>query len=281
MEYQPETLRKLQETELSILEAIDDLCTRHDITYFLDSGTALGAIRHNGFIPWDDDIDLGMLRPDYDRFLAIAKEELPATYRLLIPGETPHYAAKFAKVALMGTKFYTQETIDAGLDLGIFVDIFPYDDLSDDDTAAEKQLSGGRLWQSLSYLYHSGSVNVPHKGILGSVESAGCHAVHSLLKVALSEKSIDDHFKAATNLPGQETSSARCVAFAYPIPGGLDKNRLLPTRKAFFEGREFPMPGDTEYYLEKLFGATWRELPPKDQRRNHAPVELALPRSAQ
>ena len=134
MEYQPETLRKLHEIQLSILKDVDDLCTRHDITYFLDSGTALGAVRHNGFIPWDDDIDIGMLRPDYDRFLTVAKEELPAsTYRLLIPGETLHYAAMFTKVALVGTKFYTQETIEAGLDMGIFIDVFPYDDLSSDE----------------------------------------------------------------------------------------------------------------------------------------------------
>ena len=282
MEYQPETLRKLHEIQLSILKDVDDLCTRHDITYFLDSGTALGAVRHNGFIPWDDDVDIGMLRPDYDRFLTVAKEELPAsTYRLLIPGETLHYAAMFTKVALVGTKFYTQETIEAGLDMGIFIDVFPYDDLSSDEKTARRQLSGGRIWQSLSFLYHSGAVNIPHKGILGRIEAVGCHAVHRLLKATLSKKSIDSHFRAATTLPNQETPTTRCVAFSYPISGGFDKSRLLPTRKLFFEEREFPVPRDIEYYLEKLFGTTWQEMPPEDQRRNHAPVELELPRSAQ
>ena len=72
MQYEQATLRRLQMMELEILEAIDSVCREHGITYFLDSGTVLGARRHGGFIPWDDDIDLGMPREDYERFLEVA-----------------------------------------------------------------------------------------------------------------------------------------------------------------------------------------------------------------
>ncbi|WP_304597434.1 LicD family protein, partial [Adlercreutzia caecimuris] len=72
MQYDPDDLRQLQLVELEVLLAIDELCARYDIPYFLDSGSALGAMRHGGFIPWDDDIDIGMLREDYERFVAVA-----------------------------------------------------------------------------------------------------------------------------------------------------------------------------------------------------------------
>jgi len=72
VQYDPDDLRQLQLVELEVLLAIDELCARYDIPYFLDSGSALGAMRHGCFIPWDDDIDIGMLREDYERFVAVA-----------------------------------------------------------------------------------------------------------------------------------------------------------------------------------------------------------------
>ena len=80
MQYNQDMLRRLQLTELEILKDIDRVCRAHGIAYWLDSGTALGAMRHGGFIPWDDDIDVGMPRGDYERFLEVAPEALGACY---------------------------------------------------------------------------------------------------------------------------------------------------------------------------------------------------------
>ena len=85
MQYDDETLRRLQLAELDILIAIDAVCREHGITYFLDSGTALGARRHAGFIPWDDDIDIAMPRDDYERFLGLAQEALGDEYVVANP----------------------------------------------------------------------------------------------------------------------------------------------------------------------------------------------------
>ena len=76
MQYEQNMLRRLQIAELGILEAIDRVCRENGIMYFIDSGTVLGARRHGGFIPWDDDIDLGMPRDDFERFLEVAPEAL-------------------------------------------------------------------------------------------------------------------------------------------------------------------------------------------------------------
>ena len=94
---QAEALAKLHATELEILLVIAAFCREHDITWFLEGGTALGAIRHKGFIPWDDDVDIALLREDYDRFCELAKTGLPSGYSLHTSRNTAGNAALFAR----------------------------------------------------------------------------------------------------------------------------------------------------------------------------------------
>ncbi len=93
-----DSLKKLQKLELEMLLKIVDICEKNNITYYLFGGTLIGAVRHEGFIPWDDDIDLGMPRPDYEKFLEIAESELGENYDLLTPFKNPKYQFSFSKV---------------------------------------------------------------------------------------------------------------------------------------------------------------------------------------
>ncbi|MEG0419187.1 LicD family protein, partial [Gordonibacter sp.] len=179
MRYEQDMLRKLQLVELEILRDIDAVCRTHGIVYFLDSGSALGAVRHGGFIPWDDDIDLGMLRADYERFLEVAPRALGDGYVVADPRKRTDQAGMFAKVWKRGTKFFTEETIDAGIEQGIFVDIFPYDPLHSNPVIARRQQRMCRFWQSMSYLRYTKHITVPHGGLFGSVERGACAVVHA------------------------------------------------------------------------------------------------------
>ena len=115
-------LEKLHQTELEILEKINQFCEENKIHYSLYAGTLLGAVRHHGFIPWDDDLDICMPRKEYDRFIALWKQNPPQNKEIC-----PNFSQSFTKIRKDHTTFLQQETWDGTSHEGIFVDVFPID----------------------------------------------------------------------------------------------------------------------------------------------------------
>lgn len=139
-EYKSE-INELQKIQLSMLKDFDAVCQRHRISYQLFSGTALGAVRHKGFIPWDDDIDVVMLREDYERFFDSASKELDSNKYYVQREFSEHWPMFFSKLRLNGTTYIEKyHSHDARIHQGIYIDIFPCDNLSD-----------SRLMQKLQY----------------------------------------------------------------------------------------------------------------------------------
>lgn len=276
MQYEQATLRRLQMMELEILEAIDSVCREHGITYFLDSGTVLGARRHGGFIPWDDDIDLGMPREDYERFLEVAPAALGERFCVTCSRMNPRQAALFAKVMLTGTRFVTDETEEAGFDQGVFVDIFPYDAVCAESNAAKRQRKRCMMWQSISYLYHSKHILVPHKGAMGTIETIACRVAHYAVRALFSPERINRGFDKVAMIAKDDSKADMLMVSSYAATEPFPKSMLLPPSVICFEGKEFFAPADVEGYLRTQYGQTWNQLPPEDQRRNHAPKELYL-----
>ena len=125
-----EDLRKLQLLELKILKEVKRICEKHSIPYFLIAGTLIGAVRHKGFIPWDDDIDIGMLRDDYERFLEVCKTDLGPEYFLQTPTtEKGNADYGIAHVRLNDTEMVQEFRKNSTTHNGITIDIFPYDTL--------------------------------------------------------------------------------------------------------------------------------------------------------
>ena len=137
-----ELLRKVQLTQLEIAKEIRRVCEENDIPYFLTCGTLLGAVRHQGFIPWDDDMDVGMLRENYEKFCRIAPEKLKPEYCWQTWYTDPNYALPFGKVRKRGT-LYLEAKSHRLAENGFYVDIFPYDAVSPD--AEQRQETAGRL----------------------------------------------------------------------------------------------------------------------------------------
>ena len=137
-------MKKVWAVELDLLVELDRVCKKYDIKYWLEGGTLLGAIRHNGFIPWDDDIDVGMLRPDYDKLINIAltTNEFKHPYFLQCAYNDDGYARGHAQLRNSETTaiLNMEKDSDIKFNQGIFIDIFVFDTIPDDENERITQL---------------------------------------------------------------------------------------------------------------------------------------------
>lgn len=129
------TLKRLKEVEVDLLKKIDEFCKENNIRYFLHAGSLLGSIRHKGFIPWDDDIDISMPREDYDRFIVLMKESR-GDFSFICNEYDPNYAYAFGKISDNHTELI--ETNRKYNKTGVYIDVFPLDTLPNDEKKAFK-----------------------------------------------------------------------------------------------------------------------------------------------
>ena len=144
-------MKELWAIQLDLLVEFDRICRKHRIPYTVSGGTLLGTIRHNGYIPWDDDIDLELLREDYDRFLAVAPAELSAPYFLQTEKSDPGYIGPNAKLRNSATAAILKKEKNRkyGFNQGVFIDLFPLDTVVSDPALREKQAQDIEKYQAL------------------------------------------------------------------------------------------------------------------------------------
>ena len=252
-------LRQCQLVQLHLLHVLDRICKDNGISYFLEGGTLLGAMRHNGFIPWDDDIDVGMPRSDYDKFLSIARQNLPEDVILHCPRDTPYTAIPYAKLRDVNS-FYGERRPDSATSdpSGIFIDIFPYDEMPDIGYPAQRFLVRlcGSLWMRAKHFYNKARygffIGVPSLCI-GAVCSIGHASVRFV--IWLLNLFIPSHYVFLVLENGD--------TFRYA------KDKMFPGTLHMFEDAEFPVPSDADMILTEQYG-NWRELPPPNARKCHS-----------
>lgn len=133
-------MNEVQKIQLNMAIEVDRICKKYKLNYSLDGGTLIGAIRHKGFIPWDDDLDICMLREDYNRFLEIAQKELGTKYFLQTSETDKNYGLIFSKIRANNTTYIEKMSKDVDIHNGIYIDIFPIDYTSTDEKKAKKVL---------------------------------------------------------------------------------------------------------------------------------------------
>ena len=257
-------LRKLQLAELSILKTIDNFCAEHGIRYSLYLGTMLGAARHGGFIPWDDDLDICMLREEYEKFLELWKEFGPPGYILQNKENTPNFAPAFSKIRKDHTTFLSQEDVGKGYHVGIYVDIFPIDRLP--NGAFPRLLF---TYRSLKYLLFSREF-IPPEGSL--LEKAVASILLRLYPPQKRQNARDRLRQKITKNKGNHALEAVCIEtvelMGKHMPGAMfDSYVRIP-----FEDGHFMCVKDWDLCLKIRYG-DYKKLPPEEQRQwKHHPV---------
>lgn len=276
-QYKPETLKKLHEVELEILEAVAEVCEKHNLCYFAAWGTAIGVERHQGFIPWDDDVDLAMPRKDYDKFMQVWKEEFKGKYEVVTPLTEPSYCCTVTHVQKVGTKFVLSlYKGKAPYENGICIDIFPLDNLADNPKLQKQQLKRSWFWGRLLFLVGTPHPVIPVKtpvirqGMIGA-----CFIAHYILKLfRVSPAKIYLKLeKEKTRFKNSDTEYV--TAFDDPAASKARIKRSEINKMVWkkFETIMLPVPERDDAILTRYYG-DYMQLPPEEQRVNHAPEIL-------
>ena len=136
------------------------------------------------------------------------------------------------------------------------------------------------MWQSISYLYHSKHIVVPHGGVLGVLERIACRMAHIAARALFSPARIAHNFDLAATMANNDKAANEMMAASYAAVGSYARCVLIPSVEMNFEGCSFFVPADVEKYLCTQYGETWNQLPSEEQRRNHAPKVLKFDSSA-
>lgn len=221
-------LRTFQLAELELLKKIDQICKKHYITYWLDFGTLLGAVRHKGFIPWDDDIDISMLREDYEKFLSVCKSELPAD-------KYSFNSMGFLQIHLKGTMLQ--------------IDIFPFDQASESwfpEGEKEKEFNK-RVYEATSKLEFDVDLRNDKDDCIVNYTYDQRRELNRTYVLQGKEPSPDGNLYAALDI-------AAALRYTHL------KEWVFPLQECQFEGEVFPIPHTPEMMLYTYYG-DWGAIP--------------------
>lgn len=263
-------IEDIKKLSFEVLCAVRDVCEKNKISYSLTGGTLLGAVRHKGFIPWDDDIDIMMPRPDYDRFIQIVKNG-DYEFNLMsaeICGDV--YGYPFAKACHKDTIIKENETQSEGIELGVYVDIFPVDGMGKKYKTAKLRCM---MFQFLHGLKITSNWTSYHKSKLRKWYYEPFRYVCYLISKILSRKVIDtmlDRFVRKKKFA--ESHYAGRMVGDFGSKEIMKKTLFESKIKVEFEGEMFDAVADYDTFLTGLYG-DYMKLPPVEKQVTHHEFE--------
>lgn len=265
-DFTAETLRRLQLTELEILDEIVRVCNKHHLRYYLAEGTLLGAVRHHGFIPWDDDLDIAMPREDYDKFIEICQTELDERFYVHSRETDENYWLIFAKVRKKGTLMDEFNIRKLSVLKGIYVDVFPLDSVTTGKSTL-KRFRTKCIKKIYALICYKKGLDLPVTPLIRMVLFLTKPvSIRGLSKFAEKLMRKQNHYKTNyyVNYGSYYKTEKQTIL----------KNKYEPAVELMFEGKPYTVPHDYDYVLRRIYG-DYMQLPPVEKRvQQHKPENI-------
>lgn len=248
--YNPEgsDLRRAQMRMLEILDVFVEICDRHKINYWISCGTLLGARRHQGFIPWDDDLDVYVMQWDYDKLLSILQKELPEKFKLQARVTDEKYWFYHSKIRDTKSRLHDKLRFK---DQGIFIDLFPIEPVP---SIRFKKIIDAFLF---SEVYYKGA-KLFYPKIKYAIRKACLPLIRFLILL--------------TRIYYRYISNRKLYAYGYGVffYATYNGENFYPISEIMFEGKKYKAPGNVDKYLIENFDADFMVIPKPEKRQTHA-----------
>lgn len=264
---QSESLKRLHDTQVELLNEIVRVCDKHNLQYYLIGGTLLGAVRHKGFIPWDDDLDIAMPRKDYNKLTQEYKSEIDPRYFLQTNYTDHEYPAIFGKLRKNNTLFLETISKTSQCHHGIFIDIFPLDYREENES-----------WKIKMYVWFA-------QELQKYLNKRAFHLEFSykakLLVPILNKMTIAQICSIRDWCFSRADPSKSKFYVNYGSQRGIERQTIPiekyePSNQLAFEGNMYRVPRDYTYCMRRIFGENYMQLPPEEKRETHNPERLSF-----
>lgn len=259
-------LHEMKEIEIAILDCFDSFCRENGLSYSLACGTLLGAVRHKGFIPWDDDIDVLMHREDYER-LQILASSFPKPYQVnSIHTETNRNKPfLYTYTKIVDTRTLLLERPDVlDYETGIYIDVFPLDGLPTDSDKIETHFKKAKKMITRAVVINMSYYRVKHsKNVKTKIAYSLVNLFRKLLPTNFYMKRLDKYCRM---LSIDRCDNVGCIAAGYGMREAMPKDIYFPIKQIEFEGKPYLCMNRPEVYLSNLYG-DYMTLPPVEQRQ--------------
>lgn len=254
-------LQELKIRERDMLECFVNICNKYGIKYFVQGGTLLGTVRHGGFIPWDDDVDVSLPRDEYERFLAIAEKELPEYYFLQTKDTDPEYPNNFAKIRDSRTTFVETSARNLNINHGAYIDIFPLDNYPSVKKAKIYELKKKLLTWRINKVFY-----LPNMSLISKIVTVITMILFPSLKGAINKR--EKLFKSVP-LTDRVVNNSGAWLDKEIIP----REWVQGSIQMEFEGIRVNVSDRYDEWLTYVYG-DYMSLPPENERVGHHYVDL-------